>query len=81
MAGNAETLNNVSDTALSSTVFRAQEYERKRCCIKRCICQKMPGYLGYKMLSTIPHKDAMAFVITVRTSAIDRLIQSAIDAL
>ena len=70
-------IQHISDTAFWIAAFRAQETERKNAAFKDVLAKKLAGEKGMKMISETPHSQAMAFAMVVRTSAIDRLVQSA----
>jgi methyltransferase (TIGR00027 family) len=75
---NSSTIQNVSDTALWIAAYRAQETETKDAAFKDHLARKLAGARGFEMIADTPHTEAMAFAMTVRTVAIDRLITSAI---
>jgi len=74
-----DTIKNISDTAFWIAGFRAMESARPDAVFKDSFAAKLAGDRGLHMAEITPHSKAMAFAMTVRTSAIDRLISEAID--
>lgn len=73
------TIDNVSDTALWVAAFRAQESERKDAVFKDPLAKKLAGEKGIEIARTTPFAKAMYFAMVVRTTAIDQLVQTAIE--
>lgn len=73
-----DTIENISDTAFWIAGYRAQETERPDSVFKDHLAAKLAGPKGLDMVATTPHTKAFAFAMIVRTSAIDRLIESAV---
>jgi methyltransferase (TIGR00027 family) len=71
-------IQHVSDTAMWIAAYRAQETERSDAVFKDPLAAKLAGPRGFAMVRTTPFTDSMAFAMVVRTSAIDRLVLSAI---
>lgn len=72
-------INNVSDTALWIAAYRALESERPDAVFKDPLARKLAGERGFKMVEATPIKEHMAFAMVTRTTAIDRLINVAIE--
>lgn len=73
-----DTIENISDTAFWIAGYRAQETERPDAVFNDHLASKLAGQKGRDMVATTPHTQAMAFAMIVRTTAIDRLVESAI---
>ena len=73
------TIHNVSDTALWIAAYRAQETESSNAAFNDHLARKLAGTRGFEMIADTPHTEAMAFAMTIRTVAIDRLVMSAIS--
>lgn len=71
-------IHHVSDTALWIAAYRAQETSSADAAFHDHLAGKLAGERGSHMIADTPHTEAMAFAMTVRTVAIDRLIQTAI---
>jgi methyltransferase (TIGR00027 family) len=71
-------ISHVSDTALWIAAIRAQETERRDAVFKDPLAGTLAGERGRQIVASIPHGEAMAFAMVVRTTAIDRLIGHAI---
>ncbi len=74
-----EEIHHVSDTAMWIAAYRAQESDRPDAVFKDPLARKLAGPRGFAMVATTPYTDAMAFAMVARTTAIDRLILSAIQ--
>jgi len=74
-----DTIKNISDTAFWIAGFRAMETQRPDAVFKDPFAARLGGDRGLHMAAITPHSKAMAFAMTVRTTAIDRLISQAID--
>ncbi len=74
-----DSIQHISDTAFWIAGFRAQETERKDAVFKDILAKKLAGEKGLQMVSETPHSAAMAFAMVVRTTAIDRLVLSAVS--
>jgi methyltransferase (TIGR00027 family) len=72
-------IHHISDTAFWIAGFRAKETERAGAVFKDILAKKLAGEKGLKMAAETPHSKAMAFAMVIRTSAIDRLVLSAIS--
>lgn len=73
-----DTIENISDTAFWIAGYRAQETERPDAVFRDPLAAKLAGQRGRDMVATTPHTEAMAFAMVVRTTAIDRLVDSAL---
>lgn len=73
-----ETIDHVSDTALWVAGYRAQETDRKDALFKDTLARKLAGERGAKILASMPYSKILAFVLAIRTIAIDRLVEMAI---
>lgn len=73
-----ETIDHVSDTALWVAGYRAQETDRKDALFNDTLARKLAGERGAKILASMPYSKIMAFVLAIRTVAIDRLVEMAI---
>jgi methyltransferase (TIGR00027 family) len=76
MSGKIE---HVSDTAFWVATFRALESERPDAIFRDPLAGVLAGERGRAIARNMPNRDLMSFVMVVRTSAIDRLIMSAIE--
>lgn len=72
-------IKHVSDTAHWIAAFRALESRKPDAVFKDPLAETLAGERGFAMVRETPHADAMAFAMTVRTSAIDRLVMHAIE--
>lgn len=72
------TISFVGDTALWVAAFRALESDRADAVFKDPFARQLAGERGFEMVRMTPHAKAMHFAMTIRTTAIDRLIQTAI---
>ena len=72
-------INDVSDTALWVAGYRAQETDRKDAVFQDPLARRLAGERGAKILASMPYSKELAFALTVRTVAIDRLVTSAIS--
>jgi methyltransferase (TIGR00027 family) len=73
-------IENVSDTALWVAYYRMLESQRPDAVFKDTLAEKLVGEKGRLIAHSMPSQKQMAFVMTVRTVAIDRLIDTAIKA-
>lgn len=73
-----ETINHVSDTALWVAGYRAQETDRKDALFQDTLARKLAGKRGAQILASMPYSRILAFVLAIRTVAIDRLVEIAI---
>jgi methyltransferase (TIGR00027 family) len=71
-------IRDVSDTALWIAAYRAKESTRIDAAFKDPLAKKLAGQRGIDIVAATPHTDIMAFAMTVRTSAIDRLVMNAV---
>src|SRR5690348_1108371 len=71
-------IRHVSDTALWIAAYRAQETESKNPVFRDPYASILAGTQGREIAASMPHTEAMAFAMVVRTSAIDRLVLSAV---
>src|SRR6185437_1180424 len=69
----------ISDTAYWIAGLRALETERRDAVFKDVLAKKLAGEKGLQMVAETPHSKAMAFAMVIRTSAIDRLVLSAVS--
>jgi methyltransferase (TIGR00027 family) len=74
----SDLIQHVSDTSLWIAAYRAQESARPDAVFKDPMAARLAGSRGMQMVAATPHTESMAFAMVVRTSAIDRLIHSAI---
>jgi methyltransferase (TIGR00027 family) len=72
-------IHHISDTAMWIAAYRAQETERADAVFKDPFARKLAGPRGFKILETTPRTERMAFAMVARTSAIDRLINIAVQ--
>ena len=71
-------ITHVSDTALWVAAFRARETARPDAIFRDHLAARLAGERGEHILESIPHTEAMAFALAIRTVAIDRLVQETI---
>jgi methyltransferase (TIGR00027 family) len=71
-------INHISDTALWIAAYRAQETERPDAVFKDPLAKKLAGTRGYEMVAITPETEKMAFAMVTRTTALDRLVLSAL---
>lgn len=71
-------IHDVSDTSLWIAGYRAKESARADAAFNDPLAARLAGIRGKQMVEATPHTEAMAFAMTVRTTAIDRLILSAL---
>ena len=76
MSGEIE---HVSDTAFWVASFRALESERADAVFRDPLARKLVGKKGDEIAHALGSARMMAFILVVRTSAIDRLVLSAIE--
>ena len=69
----------VADTAFLIAAYRAQETESSAPAFRDPFAAKLAGKRGREIAASIPHTEAMAFAMIVRTAAIDRLIELAVS--
>ena len=69
----------VTDTALWVAALRAKEAERVDAIFQDPLALMLAGERGEKIARSIAHRALMAWAIVIRTSAIDRLINEAIQ--
>lgn len=72
-------IQHVSDTSRWIAAYRALESERPDAAFKDPLAARLAGSRGMEMVKATPNTEAMAFAMVTRTTAIDRLIQSAIS--
>lgn len=72
-------IEHVSDTALWVAVYRAKETERPDALFKDPFAAILIGERGRKIAASMPYKKIMAWVMAIRTTAIDRLVLQAIE--
>jgi methyltransferase (TIGR00027 family) len=70
--------NHIADTAFWVAGFRAEESERADAVFKDPLAKKLAGDRGKEMVAITPNAALMHFTIMVRTTAIDRLVETAI---
>lgn len=75
-----DSIQHVSDTAFWIAGFRARETERKDAVFKDILAKKLAGEKGLQMVSETPHSRLVAFAMVMRTTAIDRLVLSAVSS-
>jgi len=71
-------IEHVTDTAFWVASYRALESERPDALFRDPLAGLLAGEKGRKIARSMPGDRAMAFIMTMRTTAIDRLISSAI---
>ncbi|MDP9064445.1 MAG: SAM-dependent methyltransferase [Pseudomonadota bacterium] len=74
-----EAITHVSDTALWMAHIRAAETSRTHPAFHDPLAALLAGERGPAIARAIPHARTTAFGVVVRTSAVDRLVQSCID--
>lgn len=73
-----QTIHHVADTAHWIAAFRARESQRPDAVFSDPLAARLAGERGFEMVDATPFSDAMAFAMVVRTTAIDRLVLSAV---
>jgi methyltransferase (TIGR00027 family) len=73
-----ELIQDVSDTSRWIAAYRAQETARPDAVFKDPLAAKLAGSRGIEMVKATPNTQAMAFAMVMRTSAIDKHIQTAL---
>jgi len=73
-----ELIKDVSDTARWIAMYRAQETARPDAVFQDVLARKLAGEKGAQIAATVAHTDLMAFAMVARTTAIDRLVLSAL---
>lgn len=68
----------VSDTALWIAMYRARESDRADAVFEDPLAARLAGERGKEMVKATPYDKAMAFAMTVRTTAIDKLVKEAL---
>jgi methyltransferase (TIGR00027 family) len=76
---NERLIGNVSDTAFWVAAYRALESERPNAAFHDPFARKLAGEKGPKIMADMPHNEMRAYVMTVRTLAIDKLVTTAIE--
>lgn len=71
-------IQHVSDTALWIAAYRARESQRPDAVFTDSLAGRLAGARGFAMVDSTPHTDAMAFAMVTRTTAIDRLVLTAV---
>ena len=71
-------IDHVSDTALWVAMFRAIESERPDALFHDPFARELAGERGEEIVRRMPYPELMKWVMSIRTVALDRLIQSAI---
>jgi methyltransferase (TIGR00027 family) len=74
-----EHIQNISDTAFWIAAYRALETERPDAAFQDELAAKLAGEIGPKIVAETPHTHAMAFAMTMRTAAIDKLVLHAVE--
>jgi methyltransferase (TIGR00027 family) len=72
-------IQHVSDTSRWIAAYRAQETARPDAVFKDPLAERLAGSRGMEMIRATPNTHNMAFAMVIRTTAIDKLIQSTID--
>ncbi len=72
-------IKHISDTALWVAMFRALESERPDALFSDPFARRLSGARGVEIMKRMPYPKLMAWVMSVRTVALDRLILRAID--
>jgi len=75
----APKIENVSDTALWVATFRAKESERPDALFRDPLAGVLAGERGREIAAHMSYGGIMGWVMTIRTVAIDRLIQEALS--
>ena len=73
-----ESIQNVSDTSFWIAAFRAEESKKNNPAFSDPYASKLSGEKGEMILHNTPNSKTMAFAITIRTTAIDRLVEQAL---
>jgi|ERR1700757_3773712 len=71
--------NHISETAHWIAALRAMETELANPVVRDPLAAQLAGEQGFEMARSMPHIQAMSFAMIVRTTAIDKLIESAIQ--
>lgn len=71
--------NHISETAHWIAALRAMETERPNAVVRDPFAARLAGEQGFEMARSMPHIQSMSFAMIVRTTAIDRLIESALQ--
>jgi methyltransferase (TIGR00027 family) len=71
--------NHISETAHWIAALRAMETESTNPAVRDPLAARLAGEKGFEMARSMPHIQSMAFAMIVRTTAIDRLIESALQ--
>src|SRR4051812_35879114 len=74
----AAEIEHVTDTAFWVASYRARESERPDALFRDPLSELLAGEKGRQIARSIPGDRSMAFIMAVRTTAIDRLIASAL---
>jgi methyltransferase (TIGR00027 family) len=78
MSGDSS-INNVADTALWVATYRADESERPDALFHDRLAGMLAGDRGRRIAASMPYPAMMAWLLAVRTVAIDRLVLQAIS--
>jgi methyltransferase (TIGR00027 family) len=73
------TITDVTDTALWVAALRAQEHERPGAIFKDPLASMLAGKRGKKIARSFPHSSLISWGVVIRTSAIDGLIDEAMQ--
>ena len=73
-----ESIQNVSDTSYWIAAYRAEETKKTNPAFKDPFAASLAGEKGIAIMQDMPNQKTMAFGITVRTTAIDYLVELAI---
>src|SRR5437899_4734785 len=74
--GEEKLLRDISDTALWTAVFRAQETERPDALFRDPLAQRLAGERGQQIASALPFRSRDAWSFVTRTWAFDRYIEN-----
>jgi methyltransferase (TIGR00027 family) len=72
-------ISHISDTAFWIAGYRAQESARPDAVFRDHLAATLAGERGLRIADTTPSRKAMAFAMVVRTVAIDRLVEHAVE--
>lgn len=73
-----ESIQHVSDTSFWIAAFRAEESKKNNPAFLDPFASKLSGEKGEIIMRNTPNSKTMAFAITIRTTAIDRLVEQAL---
>lgn len=74
-----DSIHHISDTSYWIAAFRAEETKKANPAFKDPFAGKLAGEKGTVIMRNTPNSKTMAFAITMRTTAIDHLVEQAIQ--